>query len=265
MGKCNLLSSLVLGAGFFLGSSSLVNAARCNADNCLRALFPTPSPSVYSFDASVCATYIATVNTVATGFASRASAACGTAPARYSSACSCRPPILSTMTTKTTTTTTPTVTCAPTPTNNIVRNGGFECGLAPWIAADIPNSQHSLVSPGDASNFAYEYAQVGPVTDDNYQRPGSVNQDLTVTVNQAYVLKFRTYFDKCTQSEGFVGVMLNHQPVYTVDACDFGAGAFKDNTVNFTPTVSPFNLRFEFIIAENPAQARIDNVVVVPV
>ena len=105
---------------------------------------------------------------------------------------------------------------------------------------------------------------MGPVTDDNYQRPGSVNQDLTVTVGQAYVLKFRTYFDKCTQSEGFVGVMLNHQPVYTVDACDFGAGAFKDNTVYFTPTVSPFNLRFEFIIAENPAQARIDNVVVVP-
>ena len=32
MGKSNLLSSLVLGACFFLGSSSLVNAARCNAD-----------------------------------------------------------------------------------------------------------------------------------------------------------------------------------------------------------------------------------------
>ncbi|KAL8668529.1 MAG: hypothetical protein Q9168_006842 [Polycauliona sp. 1 TL-2023] len=263
MGNSNLLSSLVLGACFFL-SGSLVNAAKCNADNCLRALFPTPSPAVYSFDASVCATYIATVNTAATGFASRASAACGSSPARYSSACSCRPPIQSTMTTTTSATTTPTTTCVPTPAANVVRNGGFECGLAPWIAADIPNSRHSIASPGDASTFAYEYEQVGPVTEDNYQRPGSVNQDLIVTAGKPYVLTFRTFFDKCTQSEGFVGVMLNHSPVYTVDACDFGAGAFKDNTVRFTPDVSPYNLRFEFIIAENPAQVKIDNVVVVP-
>ncbi|KAI4269947.1 MAG: hypothetical protein L6R38_007279 [Xanthoria sp. 2 TBL-2021] len=266
MGKHNLFSSLVLGACFFL-SGRLVSATQCNADNCLRALFPTPSPAVYSFDASVCATYITTVNTVATGFASRASAACGSSPARYSSACSCRPPILSTMTTKTSTSATPTVTstCTPTPANNVVRNGGFECGLNPWIAADIPNSRHSIVSPGDASNFAYQYEQVGPVTSDNYERPASVNQDLIVTVGKPYVLKFRTFFDKCTQSEGFVGVMLNHSPVYTVDACDFGAGAFKDNTVSFTPTVSPYNLRFEFIIAENPALVKIDNVVVTPV
>ncbi|KAL8854508.1 MAG: hypothetical protein Q9221_000779 [Calogaya cf. arnoldii] len=212
MGKYELISSLVLGAWFFL-SGSLVSAAQCNADN---------------------------------------------------SACSCRPPLQSTMTTKTSTTTTPTTTCVPKPANNIVRNGGFECGLAPWIAADIPNSRHSIVTPGDASTFAYQYEQVGPITEDNYQRPASVNQDLIVTVGQKYVLKFRTFFDKCTQSEGFVGVMLNYSPVYTVDACDFGAGAFKDNTVSFTPTVSPFNLRFEFIIAENPAQVKIDNVVVVP-
>ncbi|KAL8724270.1 MAG: hypothetical protein Q9166_008040 [cf. Caloplaca sp. 2 TL-2023] len=174
-----------------------------------------------------------------------------------------KPPILSTITTKTTTPTT-TPTCVPTPANNIVKNGGFQCGLAPWVAADIPNSRHSIASPGDASNYAYQYEQVGPITDDNYQRPASVNQDLIVTVGQNYVLKFRTFFDKCTQSEGFVGVMLNRSPVYTVDACDFGAGAFKDNTVTFTPTVSPYNLRFEFIIGENPAQVKIDNVVVVP-
>ncbi|KAL8810888.1 MAG: hypothetical protein Q9200_002236 [Gallowayella weberi] len=290
---------LVLGACCFL-SNSFVNAGKCNADNCLRALFPTPSPAVYSFDASVCATYIITVNTAATGFASRASAACGTAPARYSSACSCRPPLSSTMTTRTTptaTSTTPRTTtsstssasssptlsstssattssttsstttaksCAPTPTDNVVQNGGFECGLDPWIPGDIPYSTHSIASPGDASTFAYEYEQVGPVTADNYQNPGSVNQDLNVTVGQTYVLKFRTFFDKCTPSEGFVGVMLNHSPVYTVDACDFGAGEFKDNTVTFTPSVTPFNLRFEFIIAENPAQVKIDNVIVAP-
>ena len=91
--------------------------------------------------------------------------------------------------------------------------------------------------------------------------PASVNQDLVVTVGQAYTLTFRTYFDTCTSttSTGFVGVMLNHAPVYTVDACDYGAGAFKDNTVSFTATVSPWNLRFEFEVGETTAVVKIDN------
>lgn len=94
--------------------------------------------------------------------------------------------------------------------------------------------------------------------------PASVNQGLTgLVAGAAYVLKFRTYFDKCTPSEGFVGVMLNHEPVYTVDACDHGAGAFTDNTVSFTAAAAAANLRFEFIIGENPAVVKIDNVVVV--
>lgn len=60
-------------------------------------------------------------------------------------------------------------------------------------------------------------------------------------------------------SEGFVGVMLNHAPVFTVDACDFGRGAYRDNTVNFTATVSPWNLRFEFEVGETSAVVKIDN------
>ena len=80
-----------------------------------------------------------------------------------------------------------------------------------------------------------------------------------VTVGQVYTLTFRTYFDKCTGSEGFVGVMVNHAPVYTVDACDFGAGAFETNTVSFTASVSPTNLRFEFLVGEDPAVVKIDN------
>ena len=93
--------------------------------------------------------------------------------------------------------------------------------------------------------------------------PASVNQDLVVTVGQAYTLTFRTYFDAC--GDGFIGVMLNHAPVYTVDACDLGAGAFEDNTVDFTATASPWNLRFEFEVGETTAVVKIDNVAVVPV
>ena len=61
-----------------------------------------------------------------------------------------------------------------------------------------------------------------------------------------------------------MGLMLNHQAVYTVDACDHGAGDFTDNTVTFTAAANPENLRFEFIIGEDPATVKIDNVVVVP-
>lgn len=58
--------------------------------------------------------------------------------------------------------------------------------------------------------------------------------------------------------------MLNHQPVYTVDACDKGAGAFKDNLYQFTASADLTNLRFEFVIGETPATVKIDNVSVVP-
>lgn len=59
--------------------------------------------------------------------------------------------------------------------------------------------------------------------------------------------------------------MLNQVPVYTVDACDYGAGAFKDNTVSFTAASSPLNLVFQFITGEIHAVVKIDNVAVVPV
>lgn len=86
-----------------------------------------------------------------------------------------------------------------------------------------------------------------------------MSQDLTVTVGQAYQLTYRTFFDKCDQQEGFVGVMLNHQPVKTTDACDLGAGAFKSNSYNFTATVNPLNLHFDFVAGETPVIMKIDN------
>ena len=80
-------------------------------------------------------------------------------------------------------------------------------------------------------------------------------------MGQAYTLTFRTYFDECTASasEGFVGVLLNYAAAYDVDACDLGAGAFHTNTVNFTATVSPVNLMFQFLIGETNGVVKIDN------
>ncbi len=56
-----------------------------------------------------------------------------------------------------------------------------------------------------------------------------------------------------------MGLMLNHQAVKTTDACDLGAGAFNSNSYNFTATVNPFNLRFEFLTDVNPVVMKIDN------
>ena len=78
-----------------------------------------------------------------------------------------------------------------------------------------------------------------------------------------YNLRFRTYFPQCTGSEGFVGVKINQQPVYTVDACDKPAGGFQDNLVQFFATGGD-NVRFEFLVGETPTLVKIDNVSVVP-
>ncbi|KAI4209352.1 MAG: hypothetical protein LQ351_007715 [Letrouitia transgressa] len=97
--------------------------------------------------------------------------------------------------------------------------------------------------------------------------PASVNQDITVTPGVEYVLHFQTYFDKCTGGEGFVGVMLNHAPYYTVDACDrypTYIEGFGDNAIIFTPDTTTVNIRFEFLTGEPDAVIKIDNVVVLP-
>lgn len=128
---------------------------------------------------------------------------------------------------------------------------------------DISGTSHAITSPGDASNFAYEFDQTGPISPTANQNPAAVSQNLATVAGVPYNLNFRTWFDKCTGSEGFVGVKINGQPVYTVDACDNPAGQYSTNLVQFFATGGD-NVRFEFLIGENPAVVKIDNVSVVP-
>ena len=95
--------------------------------------------------------------------------------------------------------------------------------------------------------------------------PSHLTQDLIgLTPGASYVLTFRTYFDKRTPNEGFVGARVGNDAGYTVDACDFGAGAYKDNRVVFTASASSEELRFDIEVLERDAVVKIDNVVVVP-
>lgn len=99
--------------------------------------------------------------------------------------------------------------------------------------------------------------------------PASINQDVSgLTVGASYTLSFSVYFDKCTQREGFVGVMLNHQPVFTFDSCDDGQQAvgkfYRVTLPPFTAAANPENVRFEYIIGEPGAVVKLDNVVITP-
>ncbi|KAM0801180.1 hypothetical protein BDR22DRAFT_214586 [Usnea florida] len=167
----------------------------------------------------------------------------------------------STTTTPSSTSPTTPPTCAPTPATNLVQNGGFECGIAPWIPTDIIHTTHSLTPPAAADNSlsAYQFTQSGPVDPSTDSNPASVNQDISpLTVGRPYVLTFRSYF-AAPCGNGFVGVMLNHQPVYTVDACDYRAGVYNDNTVDFVAAAASENLRFEFLAGDVGMIMRIDN------
>ena len=212
--------------------------------------FPTASPAAVSSALAFCATYTTAISTATTGFPTRATGGCGTATVRYSSACSCKP--------------------TPTSNHNLVKNGGFEFGLSPWVADDVVNTKHGLTSPGDNSPTAFEFDQAGPIDPDASMHPASVNQDVYgVTVGSPYIVTFSVYFDSCVPSDGFLGVMLNHEPVYTFDACDDGqvaVGAFHKVSLPFTASSNPENVRFEFVISRDTQRAmvKLDNVAVTP-
>ncbi|PMD15067.1 hypothetical protein NA56DRAFT_754304 [Hyaloscypha hepaticicola] len=67
----------------------------CNADGCLRALLPTRDLSRFEAGAAFCATYLAAIppRTDISGAPPTATKSCGSSPQRYSSACTCIPPL----------------------------------------------------------------------------------------------------------------------------------------------------------------------------
>ena len=151
--------------------------------------------------------------------------------------------------------------------NNLIKNGGFECGLAPWTAGDVVNTTHKLSSPGEASNTVYEFNQIGEPSLDSARNPAFVTQDVSgLTPGVDYVLSYSVFFDACPGT-GIVGTMINHAPVYTYGPCDFGlaaAGKYAPVKIPFTATAATENVRLEFLIGRPGTVVRIDNVAVTP-
>ncbi|KAJ9144341.1 hypothetical protein NKR19_g6519 [Coniochaeta hoffmannii] len=239
-----------------LASAALFGASvqsTCYADNCYRALFPCGNPAAVSSAVDFCLTLTA-VKATATTTPTRATSACGTDPARYSSACSCGPTCSST-------TTTPSA--CPTPTVGVVANGDFECGIASWTP-QVPDTAAAwkISSPGATGSSAFEADLLqAPATPELGVSVRVTSASFAVTPGVEYTLTFNSWFDDI--QSGFIGVMANEVPIYTVDAADMGAGAWHLNTVSYIPTVATLNLRFEFLFGNQhaPGVQKVDTVV----
>ena len=161
-------------------------------------------------------------------------------------------------------TTVPGPTCTPyTNPNDGVTNGGFECGLTPWYAQDGFATSHTISSPGDGSNFAYEF--VGPADFEvTNVDPPSLSQSIKTVGGENYSLKFRAYFNRCALRVVFVAVKIDGRAVFVADACDKPAGQYNSFQTQFF-AFGWDTLKFEFIIQGTGSVIKIDNVSIVPV
>lgn len=240
----------------------LLHSSSLNAYNifsCYRALFPCASPAAVSSALDFCHTLTAGT-ALTTTIPTRATSACGTDPAHYSSACSCGP---SCPTSIITSTTNP---ACPTPTIGVVPNGDFECGITSWTP-QVPDSAATwkISSPGATGTNAFEADLLSaPATPELGVSVRVTSAAVAVTPGVPYVLAFNSWFDDLLS--GFIGVMVNDSPIYTVDATDKGAGSWQLNEVPYTPTTSTVTLRFEFLFGtqHEPRVQKIDTVVLRP-
>ena len=181
--------------------------------SCYRALFPTATPTLYSSLSSFCNTYTTTINIQSTGLPARVTQGCSLDRYKISSACSCNPGKPTPTTVKTT------ASCAPTPSINLVKNGGFECGLAPWVfTPNDPGYTYRFFSVGDHSQ--YNIILEGRGSDNKTYATLSQNVAGTV-VGQTYALTYRITYDYCYVGRDTIilRALLNGKVVDTVDVC----------------------------------------------
>lgn len=222
--------------------------------SCYRALFPCPSPSAVSVASAFCATVTAN-GVTATNYPTRATAACGSTPDRYISACKCGP----------TCAPTPTSSCTPTATAGVV-NGDFECGIASWtVELPDPAATYTIAPTGYTGSHSFQI---------NFQPPSVSPQlgvsarvlsaPIPVTPGVTYLLSYATWFDN--GYAGFTGLMINGQPKKTTDAGDFGWNLWHVNKFAWTPGPGETTavIRFEFLFGGTPSIDRVDSVSFVP-
>ncbi|KAK3386289.1 hypothetical protein B0T20DRAFT_484852 [Sordaria brevicollis] len=152
------------------------------------------------------------------------------------------------------------------PPLGILPGGEFENGLGSWTQqVPDPGATAGVVSlplPGQVSpNYRFgskAWRVVSPL------KPNPANQEFLVSARlisptvavvpgRKYLISFSTYFDAF--GIGFVGLMVNNQPIYTRDPADLGQGGigwWGPNTVYWTApeNVSSAQLKFEAVMSE---------------
>ncbi|KAF6818999.1 hypothetical protein CMUS01_11812 [Colletotrichum musicola] len=238
-----------------IGSQAATTLARCNANNCYRALFPCPDPSAVSAASAFCATITAS-GTTATNFPARATKACSTAAAPYISACACGLTCLATP--SSTPTSTPCV-----PYGGLLPSGDFECGIEPWTADTYDaNSRVGITSA--SANSGKQSFEAALLADRPLPQPPVVaslkSRSVSVQRNVPCKLTFAVWFDG--PDAGFVGVRFNGVAGRTVDARDgAGWGVWKTMSVDYTPDSENVEILFEFVSGRDASLVRLDSVV----
>ncbi len=180
-------------------------------------MFPCPTPSAVSLASAFCATVTAG-GVTATNYPTRATAACGTTPDRYVSACQCGPTCsgFATSTSKASS-------CTAEPTGSALLYGDFECGTPDPFAVQIRYSSFvtSVDSPGFTGKYAFTTRYNGSSTCgvNTCTNARIVGPALPVTPGVDYKLTFATFFAS-GGAGGFIGLPLDDRGP-TIDAFDF--------------------------------------------
>lgn len=222
-----------------LVSSTWAKAA-CNHDNCYRALFPTASSAAVAVASAFCISlHSASDSATVTNYPARATHACGTVPSKYISACSCIDKR----------------TCQA--ANQPVKNGGFECGLAPWVVNTTNRGSYSVSAPSNTGRLSFAFTTNQMTADFG---PPSIQQTITgLTVGRQYTLHFATWFSDA--DAGFIGLVLNGTPRSTDDARDTTCcQVWKPRTYGFTAESTSLTVRFEFLASAGTHTFRLDDV-----
>ncbi|KAH9899013.1 hypothetical protein F4778DRAFT_782609 [Xylariomycetidae sp. FL2044] len=237
-------------------------AASCNADNCYRALFACRAGKANAFSTATefCATITQGPGRTATNLPTEATPFCGTTADRFLSACSCGPTCFPA----------PTGTPCPGPTNgNLVPNGDFECGIAPWVVqVPDPAARYSLAGPAYSGQNAFQVKLTGPPANQEYGIDARIlSQPLPVARGARYRLSFWSYFSDELCRPTFIGFMVNdgNDAIGDVGASDHDYNAYHYNELEFTAKSDSVRIKFEWALGPDVCTASVDTVALVRV
>jgi hypothetical protein len=132
----------------------------------------------------------------------------------------------------------------------------------------VPDSSasYAITSPGNTGSNAFEVdLNTSPRTPEFGVNARIFSPALPVEPNVTYELTFWANFNNLQC--GFIGVMVNDQAIWTVDATDHGAasiGTWTYNTVNYTPTTDVATVKLEYILGPAFCHVKTDTISFAP-